>query len=330
MTTYPGMRYDERRQWFLPQGVVARDLASHPLFPRPKRDSRAVAFDELSDNTTLGIHLSEIAPGGSKRGHRHLDEAIFYIVSGRGWTELKQADDAEIQRVEWRAGTLMAIPVNAWHQHFNADETRPALQLAFKNTRFLRRMFGSRDFVYANSFRFHDRYDDQLDYWTSRRVDDNGVVHTNMVVDLHAEQLPVSPEAGRLVSQRHFRMGGHRLLWAALVEIGSGGYVKDHQHLAEEAILFLEGSGRTVMYDTDRGREVTIQWAAGDLLCPPFGVRHKHLVDDGASVRLLAVRNMFVHEALGMSGTALGTQIPSRFPTVLEPSREVVDEDRRD
>lgn len=53
------MRYDERRELLLPQGLAARHLPGDPLFPRPKRTSAASAFDEMSDNTTLGVHMSE-------------------------------------------------------------------------------------------------------------------------------------------------------------------------------------------------------------------------------------------------------------------------------
>src|SRR5579859_5784464 len=85
-------RYDVARQFLMVTGLVARRLATHELAPRPKRDSRAAAFDELGGNTTLGVHLSEIAAGGSKRGHRHVDEALIYVVTGRGWSELRQDD----------------------------------------------------------------------------------------------------------------------------------------------------------------------------------------------------------------------------------------------
>ena len=142
----PGMRYDERRQFLLPQGILARNLAQHPLFPRPKRNSRAAAFDELAGNTTLGIHLSQMAPGGTKPGHRHVDEAALLVIYGYGYSEMKQADDKEVQRVDWKAGDIISIPSNAWHQHFNGDNDKPTLQLAFKNTRWLRTLFGSRDF----------------------------------------------------------------------------------------------------------------------------------------------------------------------------------------
>lgn len=314
----PGLRYDERRDWLLPQGVVARDLARHPLIPRPKRDSRAAAFDELAGNTILGLHLSEIAPGGSKRGHRHLDEATMIVVAGRGWSEMRQSDEAPLQRIEWSQGDVFAIPANAWHQHFNHDPDRPARQLAFKNTRMLRRLFGSRDFVYANDFRLDERYADQEDYFTGRVVGDDGVVVTSVLRDLANEDLPERPGDGEGVSRQRYRMGGHRNLDHSLVGIATGGHVRAHRPLAEEAMLILSGRGRTTLSD-GAGREVVVEWGRGDLVSPPLAVSRSHQAIDGP-VLYLNVRNVMVPLALGADLGELDTPLPDRFPDLLEPA----------
>lgn len=318
MNVPPGTRYDERRDWLLPQGVVARNLANHVLFPRPKRDSRAAAFDELAGNTTLGVHLSQISAGGSKRGHRHVDEALIYIITGHGWSELKQSDDKDVQRIDWQAGDLVSIPSNAWHQHFNSDQDSPSLQLAFKNTRVLRRLFASRDFVYANDFRFDDRYDDEDDYWTSRRMADDGTVITNVLHDVVNESLQPAPHLGRAVSAQRFQMGGHLMLDTSVVEIGRRGHVRAHRHLAEEALYVLSGEGRTLMWD-DAGREIVFQWKAGDLISPPLNMWHQHIVEGHEPARYMIVTNNFIHLALGMDRTVPDPSLPDRFPELVEP-----------
>lgn len=317
---YPGTRYDQRRQWLLPQGVVARNLAEHQLFPRPKRDSRAAAFDELAGNTTLGVHLSQIAPGGTKRGHRHVDEAVIYIITGHGWSEMKQSDDRDVQRVEWQAGDLIAIPANAWHQHFNADQDAPTLQLAFKNTRLLRRLFGSRDFVYASEARLTKRYNDEDDYW-SRRLDVDGVVEANVLHDLLSEPLKDAPDIGRFAFRQRYQMGGHLMLDVSLVEALRRGHIRAHAPLAEEAMYILSGRGRTILWD-DEGNEVTFRWRAGDLICPPLGVWRQHITEGHDPTRYLLVRNDFLHVALGSPRGALGTHVPARFPSLIEPDYE--------
>ncbi len=313
-----GAYYDEARQFLIIEGVIARDVASFPLAPRPKRRSRAVAFDSLGGNTTLGIHLSEVPPGGEKQGHRHLDEATFYIVDGRGWTELRQDDRAPVQRVHWQAGDVVVIPANAWHQHFNGDQERPARQLAFKNTRLLRKLFHSREFVYANDFRFADRYADEPDYWTRREITDDGRIRVNYLPAVAEEAVEPEPAAGVGVGMMRFAMGRHRMLEHLLVEVQVGGHVREHRPLAEEAMLILKGAGRTTLR-ADDGRSVSVEWRAGDLVVPPFWVWRRHEQVGQAPVRYLLVRNNFIERALGVKGNrSLDGTFPDRFPGTVE------------
>jgi quercetin dioxygenase-like cupin family protein len=323
-TTTTGAWYDEKRQFLMVEGVVARNLASFPVVPRPKRNSLAAAFDTLGGNTTLGMHLSVIAPGGQKKGHRHLDEASFYIVSGRGWSELRQGEDAPDQRVEWEAGDVVTIPANAWHEHHNADPDHEARQLAFKNTRLLRKLFHSRDFVYANDFRFHDRYDDEGDYWTARGQGNHGKVKVNLIKRVVDESVDPDPDAGEAVGIRRFSMGGHRMLDHLLFEVGVGGHVREHLPFAEEGMLVLRGRGRTVLRDGD-GRQATVTWSAGDLLAPPLHVRRQHIQEGDEPVRYLLVKNNFIERALGVKGNlSLDGHWPDRWPEVLEADEEAL------
>lgn len=317
---FPGTRYDERRQWLLPQGLVARNLPQHLLFPRPKKNatgrSFAVAFDELAGNTMLGMHMSRMEPGAHNRGHRHVDEAIIMVVAGHGWSELRQSDDEKLQRIEWQAGDLFAVPANAWHQHFNGSDTEPTRQLAFKNTSLLRTLFGSRAFVYDNGFRFDDRYDDEPDYWTSRRTDDDGVVVTNAIHGIGAQVLPAAPELGTNTYAQRYCVGGHRTLEIDLIEVRAGGSVMRHRSLAEEAFYVVAGEGRTSISGDD-GREVTIDWRAGDLFSPPFNCDREHVAAGGEPVRLLRVRNSAFERALGIGAGA--ASLPNRLTDLVEP-----------
>lgn len=322
--------YDEGRQFLMVEGVIARGIPTFPLLPRPKRRNRAngadgpapraAAFDSLAGNTTLGIHLSEVPPGGEKQGHRHLDEATFYIVSGRGWSELRQGDDRPDQRVEWQAGDVVTIPSNAWHKHYNGSADEPALQLAFKNTRLLRKLFHSREFVYQNDFRFHDRYDDEDDYWTRRLPGNHGKLKVNLVRNIVAEDVEPYPDAGEGVGIRRYSMGGHRMIDHALLEIGVGGHIREHRHVAEEAMLILAGSGRTIL--RSHGREAVVEWAAGDLVSPPFGVVRRHEQMGDEPVRFFRVQNNFIERALGIKGNvSLDGALPERWPEVIEADR---------
>jgi len=314
----PGMRYDERRQFLLPQGIVARDLANHPLFPRPKRNSQAAAFDELAGNTTLGIHLSQMAAGGTKPGHRHVDEAALLVLYGYGHSEMRQDDSKEMQRVDWKAGDIISIPSNAWHQHFNDDPDNASLQLAFKNTRWLRTLVGPREFVYENDYRFHDRYDDEEDYWTRHLLQDDGRIEANVLHDLAGAALAPAPDYGDKILMNRYRMGGHYMLDFSVVEIGSGGGTRAHKPIAEEALYGLSGRLRSTIWD-ENGAERVIKWGEGDMLCPPLGIWRHHLAEGTEPARFLLVRNNFFNVSLGNDDHPLHTPIPNRFPDMIEP-----------
>jgi quercetin dioxygenase-like cupin family protein len=334
-----GMYYDEKRQFLMVEGVIARGIPTFPLMPRPKRRMRvegedrdaaatgvvprAAAFDGLGGNTTLGIHLSEVPAGGEKQGHRHLDEATFYIVSGHGWTELRQGEDVPDQRVDWAAGDIVTIPSNAWHKHYNASADEPALQIAFKNTRWLRKLFHSREFVYANDFRFPDRYNDEPDYWTAREAGNYGKVRANYLANVVAEDIPADPEAGEGVSIGRYSMGGHRTLDHFLFGIAVGGHVREHRPLAEEAFLVLQGSGRTTLRSDD-GRTESFEWTAGDLIAPPFNTFRRHENTGDVPVRYWLVKNNFIERALGVKGnTSLDGAFPDRWPAIVEADKSV-------
>ncbi len=65
---------------------------------------------------TMNIHISEIEPGQKTRAHKHHNEAIVYIMQGKGYSLVQG------EKYEWEAGDFLYIPVFNWHQHFNTGE----------------------------------------------------------------------------------------------------------------------------------------------------------------------------------------------------------------
>ena len=55
------------------------------------------------------------------------------ILSGYGSTAVWN-DAGQRITFEWKAGALFAIPVNAWHQHFNGSGREPARYVAVTET----------------------------------------------------------------------------------------------------------------------------------------------------------------------------------------------------
>ncbi|HEY6042266.1 MAG TPA: cupin domain-containing protein [Anaerolineae bacterium] len=121
------------------KGAHFKNLKVHPVHHRPVRNTSGAWFD-LSDNKTIEAHISEIPTGGHSQKHRHMLEAIIYIVSGRGHSMIHQNLTDAPTRVNWEEGDIFSPPLNWWHQHFNDDPDKPARYLAITNLGFMKKM----------------------------------------------------------------------------------------------------------------------------------------------------------------------------------------------
>jgi len=92
----------------------------------PQAFSKHYLHPEDNLGQTLHLHLEEYAPGGRSQMHFHVNEAIFYILDGKGF-ELHDG-----VRYEWEAGDVAVVPNHTVHQHNNADPQRPARVLVMK------------------------------------------------------------------------------------------------------------------------------------------------------------------------------------------------------
>ncbi len=75
----------------------------------------------------LYAHYIVIAPGGKSDKHGHMNEAMFYILDGKG----HEIHDGV--RYDWEAGDVVVVENSCVHQHFNDDPNRPARALVIKS-----------------------------------------------------------------------------------------------------------------------------------------------------------------------------------------------------
>ncbi len=83
---------------------------------------------------TMGLFIAEIPPGERGGKHRHFNEAMIYILEGRGHTIIEQ------DRYDWSEGDVISVPLYSWHQHFNDDPKKPVHYLGMTNLPLLRAM----------------------------------------------------------------------------------------------------------------------------------------------------------------------------------------------
>jgi quercetin dioxygenase-like cupin family protein len=109
------------------QGLLVKNIAEHPVHARADRGN-AAAYFSFPDIKSLEAHVSEIPPASSTPTHRHSCEALFYVVSGSGYSTIRREGQPEA-RVTLDTGDLFCTPIHTWHQHVNTDPARPARYL---------------------------------------------------------------------------------------------------------------------------------------------------------------------------------------------------------
>jgi len=101
---------------------------------RPWEDTRMGRMKYLAHWPTIpsGLRLfdsfiQDIPPGGRSGKHRHVSEEVHFILEGKGY------DIHDGTRWDWQKESIVCIPVNTTHQHFNTDPNRPARFLSFQS-----------------------------------------------------------------------------------------------------------------------------------------------------------------------------------------------------
>ena len=87
---------------------------------------------------TVYVFYEDIPPGGHNIEHKHIEEAVTYIVKGRGHSFIGGSKDDERattvgERIDWKAGDALLIPSGVWHVFYNDDEKEWARFLGIIN-----------------------------------------------------------------------------------------------------------------------------------------------------------------------------------------------------
>jgi len=264
---------------------------------------------------TMAVMEQVRQPGGHGGKHRHLSEALFYIVEGKGW------EIHDNVKYEWEEGDIMAIPIHCVHQHFGHPE---------HSTRMLAVIPIMLDFMGLGKreqleyepqageipdeakalLSIDEAYDAMMRARTAITLDQLGEVKTtyDQYLQLLAEEnewrLKVPHVLkGRDIPWEHTRQGkmkfllhsktareaiGLRLFDAFVQEIPPGGWSGKHRHIDEEVLKILDGRG----YDVHDG--VRYDWEREDLVCIPIHTVHQHFnADPQRPARFLSIRTRF-------------------------------------
>ena len=123
-------RYDDEPDYFSavhtePDGsrraAFVRQVACTPL----PADAAALGHGVAQQRYVMGGHrmlctrVVRVRPGGDVAAHRVTAEEVLLVLEGSGRTDVWVADRPPVVSIPWRAGDLLAPPMDTWRRHVN-------------------------------------------------------------------------------------------------------------------------------------------------------------------------------------------------------------------
>lgn len=257
--------------------------------------------DEPFLTQTLQVHFVELAPGGSNKGHGHQNEALFYILEGRGY----EIHDGT--RYEWEKDDLVVVHADCVHRHYNASATERALALVVK---------AKCAWMYLGLIqqgrggKIGEATGGARDDGQSRTSEEWSRLWTPGV---EARKKVVKPSDTRWETTRDGRV---RIITSPQrtdvrafsvdvfqQEIPPGSRSAKHWHMADEVLYVMSGRGYSVHHDVEadigeryqaRVAKEPSRWdfSTGDLLYVPQNIVHQHFnASDSEPLVLLSGQN---------------------------------------
>jgi quercetin dioxygenase-like cupin family protein len=243
----------------------------------------------------IQVHFVEIAPGKSNHGHGHQNEAIFYVLEGRGY---EIHDD---ERYDWSAGDTVIVHNDAVHRHFNASEDERALCLVVKaksTWMFLGLIQQGRSGPVENE----DAYGERLDWsqlWSPRATELKKIVKPG-------DREWKNTQDGRV--KQILSHGDDARSWSIDLteqEIAPGGRSAKHWHIPDEIVYVASGNGYSLQWEVEAeiaekyyariAKEPTRhEFSAGDTVYVPQNCVHQFFNTGDESLRLLVVHNRVI------------------------------------
>ena len=228
-----------------------------PLAPWRRMGGRGTYIQLFGTEGKWGAYLVEVPARGALNPEKHLYEEIFYVVEGRGSTEVWLEGDARRHIFEWQAGSLFSIPVNAIHRVVNATSS-PALLLAGTTAPNLMNLLNNTSAIFDSPFVFRDRFSGADDFYKPNDdiepdpVRGLAMRRTNFIPDIVNCELPLdnrrSPGYRRI---EPFMTGNTFYLWIGQHE--NGRYSKAHAHTSAAVLICLKGRGYTYTWPEHLG-----------------------------------------------------------------------------
>jgi quercetin dioxygenase-like cupin family protein len=266
--------------------------------------------DEPFLTQNLQVHFVEIPPGKSNHGHGHQNEAVFYILQGKGY---EVHDD---RRYDWEQGDLVVVHVDSVHRHFNdGDTTAKALVMKAKSTWMY---FGLIQQGRSAPVEEEDRFGEREDWgrvWTPGADEKKKVVKPADTVWETTRDGKVrvlcskdTPDV-RVVSVDIYEQ-----------EIPPGSRSSKHLHMADEVAYVLAGTAESLQWEVEAeiaeryyarvaNEPTRWQFEADNTVYVPQNHVHQYVNTGDELLRLLVVQNRLI-KYLGYDNVAYFEDAP--------------------
>jgi gentisate 1,2-dioxygenase len=258
-------------------GEFVPDVRTMELGDWPRRGGKG-AYLSFSDQLVADAYVAEIAPGGRLNPQHQLFEELILVASGRGATSIWQEGSPK-HSFEWQRGSLFAIPLNAWHEHFNASGSEPARFISLTSAPAIFELFRDPEFIFNSDHAFNDRFDPRVDDFFNRPGKYlteyyGGILHTNFIADVRKVQLVPRERRGKGNKNMYMHLAGSTM-FAHISQYPVGTYKKAHRHGPGAHVCMIDSNGYTLMWK-DGEEPQRYDWAEGSIVCPPAGAWHQH------------------------------------------------------
>jgi len=263
------------------------DLHTVELKPWARRGGRGVYLNHDASRTSNDSYVCEIPAGQQLAPQRQLYEEMIYVLDGRGSTSVWTDDERKLS-FEWKKGSIFAIPLNTWHQHFNGSGGEPARFVSVTNAPVIINSFGDIHFVFNTPYEFKNRFAGESDYFANGGEQKGLLLDTNFVAD--AINLPLISAKERGAGGGHIRFSMAKgSMNSHISQFPIGTYKKAHAHGPGAYVIIMSGEGFSLMWP--EGEEPRrFDWKEGTLIVPPNMWFHQHFNTGTTPARYLAFK----------------------------------------
>jgi len=237
--------------------IGIRNVRSLPLEPWERMGGNASFIQLTGTESKWGSFVIEVPGRGALNPIHHMYEQIFWVVEGRGTTEVWLEGDTRRHIFEWQAGSMFSIPFNAWYRLVNASSS-PALLLGGNTAPNIMNLINDVGAIFNCPYQFRDRFDGADDFYKPKDdivpdpVRGLAMRKTNFIPDIVNCELPLdnrrSPGYRRI---QPFMTENTFYLWIG--EHETGRYSKAHAHTSAAVLICLRGKGYTYTWPEKLG-----------------------------------------------------------------------------